>query len=67
MAIKHVTTDADGWLVPKYTAGGGTYPPLPQFLRVSYLRLQDGRDYFTILEGRSAGKEASVKIGRAHV
>lgn len=58
--IKHATNaDGKGWLVVKWE-DGSTVPAIPQYLRVEYLRSQGGRDYFKVLEGARAGKEASV-------
>ncbi|SCB77851.1 Uncharacterized protein BCZB5J_00165 [Bacillus cereus] len=62
MVLKHVsTTDDKGWLQVKYM-DGSTYPPLPQFLHVDFIKTETGRDYFKILEGKTLGKEASVKL-----
>ncbi len=61
MSVKHVAfTDEKGWLIVKYN-DGSTYPPLPQYLRVDYLKSEGGRDFFKIVEGKSSGKEASVR------
>ncbi|OOM76977.1 hypothetical protein CLPUN_25030 [Clostridium puniceum] len=62
MTIKYVeTTDERGWLKVKYN-DGSTYPPLPQFLHVEFIKMENEREYFKILEGKPVGKEASVKI-----
>lgn len=61
MSTKYVTNaDGKGWLVVKY-ADGTTYPPLPQYLKVDFIKTHDGRDYFRILEGKNRNKSASVK------
>ncbi len=58
--IKHATNaDGKGWLVVKW-ADGSSVPAIPQYLRVEHLRVQGGREYFRVLEGPRAGKEASV-------
>lgn len=64
MSTKHIkNADGKGWLIVKYSSNGSIYPPLPQFLRVDYLKQEGGRDYFNVLEGRSKGREASVVVG----
>lgn len=61
MAIKYVTNaDGKGWLIVKY-ADGSTYPPLPQYLKVEFIKTHEGRDHFRILEGKNRNKTASVK------
>lgn len=61
MSTKYISNaDGKGWLIVKYS-DGSTYPPLPQFVRVDFQQTQGGRDYFVIMEGRSATKNASVK------
>jgi hypothetical protein len=59
--VKHVTdADGHGWLIVKW-AEGKTVPAVPQYLRVQPLKTQGGREYFKVLEGLCAGKEAGVK------
>lgn len=61
MSVKHVaTTDEKGWLKVKFN-DGSTYPPLPRFLHVDFINVENERDYFKILEGKPVGMEASVK------
>lgn len=61
VSLKHIAiTDEKGWLIVKYN-DGSTYPPLPHYLRVNYLKNEGGRDYFKINEGRANGNEASVR------
>jgi len=57
--------DGKGWLVVKYNAGGTT-PPLPQFLKVKTYKVENGREYFTIMEGKDGfrGKKASTPLLR---
>jgi hypothetical protein len=60
LGIRYVT-NADGkvWLKVRHKTGG-TYPPLPQFLKVEVLDHEGWREHFKILEGRNKGKIASV-------
>lgn len=51
--------DGKGWLIVLYE-NASRYPPLPQFVKVKVEKVEHGRDYFTILEGKSKGKRASV-------
>lgn len=51
--------DDKGWLKVRLDQGGEV--SLIEFLQVSFLRRQNGRDEFEILEGVYAGKRASVK------
>ena len=61
MTIRYVSNaDGKGWLTVKYSSNGSTYPPLPQLLKVEFLKTENRRDYFRILEGKNRGKEASV-------
>lgn len=60
LGIRYVTNaDGKGWLKVRHKTGG-TYPPLPQFLKVEVFDLEGGREHFKILEGRNKGKIASV-------
>lgn len=62
MAIRWVTNaDGKGWLIVRYP-DASTYPPLPQYLRVSDVKTEQRRDWFTIVEGRNNGKMASVSL-----
>jgi N-acetylmuramoyl-L-alanine amidase len=64
MATKNIkNADGKGWLIVKYSSDGSTYPALPQYLRVNYLKTVNDRDYFTVLEGRAKDREASVVKG----
>jgi hypothetical protein len=61
MTIKHVSNaDGEGWLIVKW-ADGTTVPAIPQFLRVDFKKTENGRDFFSVVEGIRNGKEASVK------
>ncbi len=61
MTIKHISNaDGKGWLIVKW-ADGTTIPAVPQFLRVDYKKTENGRDFFTVVEGIHVGKDASVK------
>jgi hypothetical protein len=60
MHINHVSNaDGKGWLICKWE-NGSTFPALPQFLRVDLTKTENGRDYFTVIEGVNAGKKGSV-------
>ena len=60
LGIRYVI-NADGkvWLKVRHKTGG-TYPPLPQFLKVEVLDHEGGREHFKILEGQNKGKIANV-------
>lgn len=63
MPVKFVTNaDGKGWLTVRYSDDNSTYPPLPQFLRVNYIKTEGGRDYFQVTEGKAAGRFASVRL-----
>ena len=72
VSVKQIKTvlDADGhgWLMVRHdltTRGdraGGTYPPLPQHLKVEVYKTNGGREHFTIMEGKLKGKTASVTL-----
>jgi hypothetical protein len=53
--------DGKGWLNVRWDAGG-TFPPLPQFLRVTLQRTEDGRDYFKVNEGKKKDETGSVTL-----
>lgn len=62
MATKYVRdADGHGWLMVRYE-DGSTYPPLPMYTKVEVFKVEDGREHFRILEGRSRGKVASVRV-----
>ena len=58
--------DGKGWLLVKHESpkdpNRPTFPPLPQHLKVSVSKVENGREYFRILEGRLSGTTASVKL-----
>lgn len=60
--IRYVTDHLPyGWL--KVLFEGKTDPvPLPQGLKVSLMKIENGREYFRILEGLFKGQNASVKV-----
>ncbi len=66
--IKYINNeDGKGWLKVKHHpklpgAPDDEYPPLPQYLKVETYREENGREYFTILEGLLRGKKASVSL-----
>ncbi len=61
--IKYVTdADGKGWLVVRWSEDNSTVPAIPQYLRLEYLRTANAREYFKVLEGLRAGKEASVRL-----
>lgn len=62
MTKKYVRdADGHGWLIVKYD-DGSKYPPIPQLTLVESYKVENNREYFTILEGRSKGVKASVII-----
>ena len=56
-----MTGDSKGWLNVRYSDDNTTYPPLPNYLRVEYHGTHDGRDSLTVLEGKPAGRSATVR------
>lgn len=50
----------NGWLRVKFD-NGDVYP-LPQMLKVEIIKIEKGREYFNILEGRFRGRKASVGL-----
>jgi len=66
-AVKAIPEGDNGWLIVKHDLSakgdqaGGTYPPLPQFLKIEVYKSEGGREFFTILEGKRKGKTASVR------
>lgn len=71
MSIRFVTNaDGAGWLSvvpdgvrPEVAAGNPSLQlPLPQLLKVELIKVENGREYFKILEGPNGGKLASVKV-----
>lgn len=66
---RYVTNaDGKGWLMVRHDLNvegdmaGSTYPPLPQYLKLRLNKTKNGRDFFTILEGKLKNKTASVKL-----
>ena len=51
----------NGWLRVKLD--NGKIWPLPQLLKVEISKIEKGREYFNILEGRFRGRKASVRLG----
>ena len=63
--IRYVTNvDGKGWLLVTHDSPSDpaepTFPPLPQGLKVEVSKIENGREYFKILEGRLKGTTASV-------
>lgn len=66
-ATRYITnTDGKGWLMVRFVKplnpAEPTYPPLPQYLKVRLDSEKDGREYFTIVEGKLKDTKASVKL-----
>jgi len=57
----------NGWLRVKFD--NGDIYPLPQMLKVEIIKIEKGREYFNILEGRFRGCKASVGLedGKSHL
>lgn len=57
----------NGWLRVKLDSGD--IYPLPQMLKVEIIKIEKGREYFNILEGRFMGRKASVGLadGKSHL
>ncbi len=69
--IAQVTNaDGKGWLMVKHDSPKDpkhpTFPPLPQHLKVSVNKVENGREYFRILEGHLSGTTASVKLAEGN-
>lgn len=63
--VRYVTNvDGKGWLLVTHDAPRNsvepTFPPLPQGLKVEVYKIENGREYIKILEGRLKGTTASV-------
>lgn len=50
----------NGWLLVKMD--NGITWPIPHYLKVNVTKIENDREYFTILEGRWKGTKASVKL-----
>lgn len=57
--VCHITTDNSGWLNVRLGRDGGIFA-LPKYLRVDFIKRENGRDFFRIKEGVNRGREASV-------
>ncbi len=62
-AIKYVPNEGDGWLKVILQNNGKT-EALPAYLKVKINNKNNGREYFTILEGPYRGRIASIELNK---
>lgn len=60
-AVRYIPEGKNGWLNAKFE-DNGYVESLPVYLKVKSEYINNGREYFTILEGAHYGRSASIKL-----